>query len=56
MRNPFFVEFDNMGTIYLYLKLLPKNIISVINGMQIELVIRNSKIMQNSLTLYITIV
>ena len=49
----FFVELDSTGVIYLYLKLLPKNIISIMNGVQIELVIRNPGIMQNSITLYI---
>ncbi len=49
----FFVELDSTGIIYLYLKLLPKNIISIMNGVQIELVIRNPRIMQNSITLYI---
>ena len=49
----FFFDFDLLGTMILYLKLLPKTMVSVLNGVPMKLVFRNPKIEEYSITLYI---
>lgn len=49
----FFFDFDLSGTMILYLKLLPKTMVSVLNGVPMKLVFRNPKIEEYSITLYI---
>jgi len=49
----FFFDFDLSGTMILFLKLLPKTMVSVFNSVPMKLVFRNPKIEKYSITLYI---
>ena len=49
----FFFDYDNDACLCLFLKLLPKQIISIINGVSFRLVYRNPNIEQHCIVLYI---